>query len=96
VADRHRAARAAQAPAAPKVPDDAELVEAAVAAAEDIIFSTYRRSEIRDLDIGVQLVEDRLEIDIYLDVPDGGETAERVADDAALTAQSAVDERLED
>jgi len=87
--------RAAQAPAALEVPEDVAIVDAAVDAAESVIFSRYDRSEIRDLDIGIEFDAGELEIDIYLDVPDGGATAERAADDAAMAARDAVDERLD-
>jgi hypothetical protein len=76
------------------VPDDEAVVEAAVDAAEDVIFSAYARSDIRDLDVTVHFEDAVLEVDVYLNVPD--DEAERVADDAALAARSAVDELLED
>lgn len=94
-AARPPAVRAARAPAALEVPEDVAIVEAAVNAAESVIFSRYDRSEIRDLDIGIEFTVERLEIDIYLDIPEGGESAEQVADDAAMAALDAVDERLE-
>lgn len=81
-------------PAARKVSDDEAVVEAAVDAAEDVIFSAYSRSDIRDLDVTVHFEDAVLEVDVYLNVPD--DEAERVADDAALAARSAVDELLED
>lgn len=84
--------RAARAPAARKVPDDEAVVQAAVDAAEDVIFSVYTRSELRDLDVAVQFEDGVLEVDVYLDA-DGD--AERVADEAALAARDAVDGLLE-
>lgn len=75
------------------MPDDEAVVQAAVDAAEDVIFSAYSRSELRDLDVAVQFLDGVLEVDVYLDA-DGD--AERVADEAALAARGAVDELLED
>ncbi|MFB6354527.1 MAG: DUF3194 domain-containing protein [Halobacteriales archaeon] len=75
-------------------PDDAAVVRAAVDAAEDVIFSRYDRSTIRDLDVTVHFDDGQLAVDVYLDVPDDPE-AERVADDAALAARGAVDALLE-
>ena len=73
---------------------DEAVVAAAVEAAEDVIFSRYSTSEIRDLDVTVHFEDGRLEVDVYLNAP-GADDAERVADDAALAAQSAVDDLLE-
>ena len=75
-------------------PTDRAVVEAAVDAAEDVIFSRYRRAEVPDLDVGVRFADGVLEIDVYLNVPDA-EDVERVADDAALAARDAVDDMLE-
>ncbi len=71
---------------------DEAVVAAAVDAAETVIFSRYDRSEIRDLDVGVQFEDGVLDIDVYLDA-DG--PVEQVTDDAALAARSAVDDLLE-
>ena len=74
--------------------DDEAVVEAAVAAAEDVVFSAYGRSTIRDLDVTVRFDAGVLEVDVYLHVPDDPE-AERVADEAARAARGAVDDLLE-
>ena len=74
------------------MPTDEAVVEAAVAAAEDVIFSAYGRSELRDLDVNVAFADGRLDVDVYLDA-DGD--ADRVADDAALAARAAVDDLLD-
>ncbi|MDZ7701852.1 MAG: DUF3194 domain-containing protein [Halobacteriales archaeon] len=74
------------------MPEDDAVVQAAVDAAEDVIFSAYSRAELRDLDVAVAFEDGLLEVDVYLDA-DGD--AERVADDAALAARDAVDELLE-
>ncbi len=74
------------------MPDDEAVVTAAVEAAEDVIFSAFSRSDVRDLDVNVAFEAGVLDVDVYLDA-DGD--AERVADDAALAARSAVDDLLE-
>ena len=81
-------------PTATGDPDDEAVVEAAVAAAEDVVFSAYGRSTIRDLDVTVRFEDGVLEVDVYLHVPDDPD-AERVADEAALAARAAVDDLLE-
>ena len=73
--------------------DDSVVVQTAVEAAEDVIFSTYPRSGIDDLDVTVHFADGVLEVDVYLNVPEDPE-AERVADEAAFAAQEAVDELL--
>ena len=75
------------------MPDDEEVVHAAVDAAEDVIFSRYGRSEVRDLDVAVAFEDGELSVDVYLNVPDD-DAVERVADDAALAAVDAVDRLL--
>ena len=77
----------------PDNPDDNEVVRVASEAATEVIFSRYSRSEVRDLDLTVQFENDRLAVDIYLDVAD--DDPQRVVDDAALAAQAAVDDLLE-
>jgi hypothetical protein len=77
----------------PDNPDDNEVVRVASEAATEVIFSRYSRSEVRDLDVTVQFENDRLAVDIYLDVAD--DDPQRVVDDAALAAQAAVDDLLE-
>jgi hypothetical protein len=73
-------------------PDDREVVQTAVEAAEEVVLSRYARSELRDLDVAVTFEEGRLSVDIYLDAPGD---ADRVAEDAALAARGAVDELLD-
>jgi len=72
-------------------PSEEEVVRAAAAAAEDVVFSRYDRSAVRDLDVTVSFADDRLEVDVYLDA-DGG--ADQVAEDAALAARAAADDLL--
>jgi hypothetical protein len=74
--------------------DDATVVETAVEAAESVIFSRYDRSAIADVDVNITFEDDILEVDVYLDAPEGREDPEQVAEDAALAARSAVDDLL--
>jgi hypothetical protein len=73
-------------------PTDEEVVQAASDAAEGLVFSRYRQSEVRDLDVTVRFEDGVLEVDVYLDAPDDVADPEQVADDAALAAQAAVDD----
>ena len=74
-------------------PTDEAVVQTASDAAEGVVFSRYRTSEVRDLDVTVRFEDGVLEVDVYLDAPaDGGTDPERVADDAALAARGAVDD----
>jgi hypothetical protein len=73
------------------MPTDEEVVTAAAEAAEGVVFDRYKQSEVTDLDITVTFEDGVLEVDVYLNAPDD-EKAQRVADDAALAAQAAVDE----
>jgi hypothetical protein len=72
-------------------PTDEAVVQAASDAAEGLVFSRYKRSEVRDLDVTVRFEDGVLEVDVYLDAPGD---AERVAEDAVLAARSAVDDLL--
>ena len=78
-------------------PTDQEIVNAASEAAEGVVFSRYRRSAVRDVDVSVSFEDGLLEVDVYLNVPDADEgehvddEAEQVADDAARAAVDAVD-----
>jgi len=73
-------------------PSDETVVRTAAEAAEDVVFSRFDRSEVDDLDVTVAFEDDTLEVDVYLDAPEGRADTERVADDAALAARSAVDD----
>jgi len=73
--------------------EDDEVVRTAAEAAEEVVFSRFSRSDVEDLDVTVTFEDGILEVDVYLNVPDPGlKDPDRVADDAALAAQSAVDE----
>ncbi|WP_158854902.1 DUF3194 domain-containing protein [Halorhabdus sp. CUG00001] len=73
-------------------PDAETVVETAAEAAETVVFSRLDRSNIEDVDITVSFEDGRLEVDVYLDAPDGQADPETVVDDAALAARGAVDE----
>ncbi|MFC4436961.1 MULTISPECIES: DUF3194 domain-containing protein [Natrialbaceae] len=73
-------------------PTDEEIVQTASDAAEGLIFSRYKQSNVRDYDVTVTFEEGVLEVDVYLNAPEDGADPERVADDAALAAREAVDE----
>ncbi|SIS05366.1 DUF3194 domain-containing protein [Natronorubrum thiooxidans] len=75
-------------------PTDTDVVQTASDAAEGYVFSQYKQSAVRDLDVTVTFEDGVLEVDVYLNGPDseGTPTPEQVADDAALAAREAVDE----
>lgn len=74
---------------------EAEVVETAAAAAEDVIFSRCSRSDVSDLDVTVSFEDGILEVDVYLDAEGDGESTDQLAEDAALAARGAVDDLLE-
>ncbi|WP_394339052.1 DUF3194 domain-containing protein [Haloplanus aerogenes] len=89
------------APAARKAvaePDDETVVQTAAEAAEGVVFAHYRQSDVRDLDVTVTFEEGVLEVDVYLNAPDGEDDPdpEAVADEAARAAQDAVDDLFAD
>jgi hypothetical protein len=74
---------------------DEDVVQTASDAAEGVIFSQYKQSNVKDVDVTVSFEDAILDVDIYLNVPDDLDDPtdpEQVADDAALAAQAAVDE----
>ena len=73
-------------------PSDDEVVGTAAQAAEDVVFSRYDRTAVRDLDVTVTFEDGVLEVDVYLDAKGGD--PDQVADDAALAARGAVDDLL--
>ncbi|MDR5671731.1 Uncharacterized protein AArcCO_1929 [Halalkaliarchaeum sp. AArc-CO] len=78
-------------------PTDAEVVETAAEAAEEVVFENYRQSEVVDLDVTVTFEDGVLEVDVYLNVPDDADPdPEAVVDEAARAAQDAVDELFAD
>lgn len=76
-------------------PSDEEVVRTAAEAAEGLVFSRYKQSEVRDLDVTVRFEDGTLDVDVYLDAPDDPDP-ERVAEDAVLAATSAVDDLFAD
>ena len=73
-------------------PSDETVVQTAAQAAEKVVFARLDQSAVADLDVTVTFEDSILEVDVYLDAPDGQADAERVADDAALAARAAVDD----
>jgi len=73
---------------------DETVVETAAEAAEDVVFSRFDRSAVEDVDVTVTFEDGILEVDVYLNAPEGRADADRVADDAALAARGAVDDLL--
>lgn len=72
------------------MPTDEAVVETASDAAEGVVFSRYKRSAVRDLDITVGFADGILDVDVYLNAPDEPDP-EIVAEEAVLAAESAVD-----
>ena len=73
-------------------PTDEAVVGAASDAAEGLVLSRYKQSEIDDLDVTVRFEDGVLEVDVYLNAPDDTTDPERVAEDAVRAAEAAVDE----
>jgi len=76
-------------------PTDADVVEAAATAADDLVFSRLDADDVEDLDVTVSFEDGILEVDVYLHAPDALADTQQVADDAALAARAAVDDLLE-
>jgi hypothetical protein len=75
----------------PEEPTDEAVVEAASDAAEGVILSRYKQSEVTDMDVTVRFESGTLEIDVYLNAPDEPDP-ERVTTEAIEAAEAAVDE----
>ena len=74
-------------------PNDTAVVDAAAEAAEGVVFKHYDQSTVTDLDVTVTFEDGLLDVDVYLNVPDGVEPdPDAVAREAAETAGDAVDE----
>jgi hypothetical protein len=73
-------------------PSDEAVVNTASEAAEGLVLDRFKQSDVRDLDVTVTFEDGVLEVDVYVNAPDVEGDPEQVADDAALAAQSAVDE----
>jgi hypothetical protein len=77
------------------MPTDEEVVQTASEAAEGLVFSRYKRSEIEDLDVTISFEDGILDVDVYLNAPAEPDPDE-VAEEAVLAAESAVDELFAD
>ena len=75
-------------------PTDEAVVEAASEAAEGLVLSRYKQSEVTDLDVTVRFDEGVLEVDVYLNAPDDPDP-EMVAEEAVEAAEAAVDDLFE-
>ncbi|KAB1197124.1 MULTISPECIES: DUF3194 domain-containing protein [Haloferax] len=73
-------------------PTDEEVVQTAAEAAEGLIFARFKQSRVTDFDVTVTFEDGVLDVDVYINAPDDADDAEAVADEAARTAQEAVDE----
>ncbi|MFC4449138.1 MULTISPECIES: DUF3194 domain-containing protein [Halorussus] len=73
------------------MPSDDEVVQTAAEAAEGLILSRLSNSAVKDLDVTVSFEDGVLDVDVYLNAPDAADE-EKIAEDAALAARSAVDE----
>lgn len=78
------------------MPSDETVVETAAEAAQGLVFSRLRTSDVDDLDVTVTFEDGELTVDVYLLAPDVDEEVEQVANDAALAARAAVDDLFED
>ena len=76
--------------------DDEEVVQTAAEAAEGVIFSRYKQSDVTDFDVTVTFEDGVLDVDVYVNAPDAGADEATVADDAALAARGAVDDLFAD
>ncbi|WP_435363371.1 DUF3194 domain-containing protein [Haloarchaeobius sp. DYHT-AS-18] len=74
------------------MPTDEEVVRTAAEAAEGLILSRFKQSDVTDMDVTVTFEEGVLDVDVYLNVPSAEAKSEQVAEDAALAARSAVDD----
>jgi hypothetical protein len=74
-------------------PTDEEVVTTAAAAAEGVVLDRYKQSRIDDLDLTVTFEDGVLEIDLYVDPPDGADAdPDAVVDAAVAAAEDAVDD----
>ena len=76
-------------------PTDETVAETASDAAEGVILSRYKQSDVTDMDVTVRFESGTLEVDVYLNAPDEPDP-EAVAAEAVDAAESAVDELFAD
>lgn len=67
------------------------VVEAASDAAEGVILSRYKQSDVTDMDVTVRFEDGVLDVDVYLNAPDDPDP-DGVAREAVEAAEAAVDE----
>lgn len=79
-------------------PTDEEVVRTAAEAAEGVVFERYDQSAVTDLDVTVTFEAGVLDVDVYLNAPDGPDDPdpETVAEAATTAAGDAVDELFEE
>lgn len=77
------------------MPSDDEVVQTAAEAAEGLILSRLTNSSVKDLDVTVSFEDEVLDVDVYLNAPEADDE-EKIAEDAALAARSAVDELFDE
>ncbi len=75
-------------------PTDEAVVEAASDAAEGVILSRYKQSEVADMGVTVRFESGTLDVDVYLNAPEEPDP-ETVAQEAVEAAEAAVDELFE-
>ncbi|MFC7204474.1 DUF3194 domain-containing protein [Haloferax namakaokahaiae] len=73
-------------------PTDEDVVTTAAEAAEGLIFARFKQSNVKDFDVTVTFEDGVLDVDVYINAPDDADDADAVAEEAARTAQEAVDE----
>jgi ribosomal protein S3 len=78
------------------MPIDETVVQTASEAAEGLVFSRFRRSDVDDFDVTVTFDDGVLEVDVWIHAPDVDTDAEAVAEDATLAARNAVDDLFDD
>ena len=76
-------------------PTDQEVVDTASDAAEGLVLSRYKQSDVTDLDVTARFEDGTLEVDVYLNAPKVDHDPEQVAEDAVRAAEAAVDELFE-
>ncbi len=72
--------------------EDETVVNTAASAAEDVIFSRIKQSQVKDFDVTVTFEDGILDVDVYVNAPNADRDEEKVANDAALAARAAVDD----
>jgi hypothetical protein len=79
------------------MPTDEEVVRTAAEAAEGVILDRYKQSELEDFDVTVSFEDGVLDVDVYVNPPEGAaDDADEVANAAARAAGDAVDDLFAD